>query len=84
MSRVSEKVQRGPSGVGKDNFPPPPVWWQGSLAGSEHAGRVPPSLAPKAAGMTCPLVDEAGRAMRRLLPDGKLKPRSSVTTAICH
>lgn len=64
-------------------FLPWPAWRPGQ-AWSWCDGQELPSLAPKAAGRTCPLPEKAGQAMRRLILNGKLEPRFFVTRAICH
>lgn len=80
-SQVPERPRRGQRGLSS------PAGWSGGAGrpGLEQAGGPrPPFPLPKAARTTCPLPDKAGRATRRLIPDGKLKPRCSVTAAICH
>lgn len=84
-ARTARKSQRGPGEVGEDCLPPPAgLVAQAGQAWSRREDQDPPSPLPRAARTTCPLPDKAGRATRRLIPDGKLKPRCSVTTAICH
>lgn len=61
--------ERPQAEIGEDR--PPPL---ASQARSRHDGQEPPSLALEASGMTCPLPEEVGRAARRLIPNGKLKP----------